>query len=350
MRESAAAWGAVLHLVPSLAPVIEGYFKKEDGKRLIRAIKDPQQQEFYIQTWQQSSVFKTFFGDDSPCDDLDQDSAAQPTGTTAPPEEAVANHAEQFQTQSQPQQQAHELQHQQQHQQHQHHQQHHQQHYQQQQSVQNSIPMPPTHQPSSHSIAPAAPSPTGRTMTPGTSGGAIGGTGGTGLGLHPMQMQFGMPPGPSQSSIPPPSLPPRQAADPSPSSSSTLFPPLPQAPSSSLPYDPKLESLLHHSPQNGPPIQPLGGDMAVLGAPTVSLSDILARAAAQPYVPLLYYPMPPLFRALANSVFQVYQFLPGTGVTWLCARRNTQRLCSDELQSRPARWQHRHGPITGKRP
>ncbi|EPE09884.1 quinic acid utilization activator [Ophiostoma piceae UAMH 11346] len=128
MRESAAAWGAVLHLVPSLAPVIEGYFKKEDGKRLIRAIKDPQQQEFYIQTWQQSSA--------------------------------------------------------------------------------------------------AGPSPS--------------------------------------------------------SSSSTLFPPLPQAHFSSLPYDPKLESLLHHTPQNDAPIQSLGGSMASLGVPTVSLSDILARAAAQP--------------------------------------------------------------------
>ncbi|CAK7211454.1 hypothetical protein SEUCBS140593_001177 [Sporothrix eucalyptigena] len=64
MRESAAAWGAALNLIPSLGPVIEGYLQKEEGKRLIRAIKDPQQQEFFIQSWQQSSVFKSFFGDE----------------------------------------------------------------------------------------------------------------------------------------------------------------------------------------------------------------------------------------------------------------------------------------------
>ncbi|KIH93049.1 quinic acid utilization activator [Sporothrix brasiliensis 5110] len=68
MRESAAAWGAALNLIPSLGPVIEGYLQKEEGKRLIRAIKDPQQQEFFIQSWQQSSVFKSFFGDDESID------------------------------------------------------------------------------------------------------------------------------------------------------------------------------------------------------------------------------------------------------------------------------------------
>ena len=65
MRESAAAWGAALNLIPSLGPVVENYLKTEEGKRLAKAIKDSQQQEFFIQAWQQSSVFKAFFGDEA---------------------------------------------------------------------------------------------------------------------------------------------------------------------------------------------------------------------------------------------------------------------------------------------
>ncbi len=64
MRESAAAWGAVLSVIPDLGAVIESYLQGDDGKQLVRAIKDPQQQESYIQTWQQSSVFRSFFGDE----------------------------------------------------------------------------------------------------------------------------------------------------------------------------------------------------------------------------------------------------------------------------------------------
>jgi len=65
MRESAAAWGAALNMIPSLGPVIEGYLKQsEEGKRLAKAIKDPDQQDFFIQAWQQSGVFRAFFGDD----------------------------------------------------------------------------------------------------------------------------------------------------------------------------------------------------------------------------------------------------------------------------------------------
>lgn len=75
MRESAAAWGAALNLIPSLGPVIEGYLQKEEGKRLIRAIKDPQQQEFFIQSWQQSSVFKSFFGDEESPDNAEASEA-----------------------------------------------------------------------------------------------------------------------------------------------------------------------------------------------------------------------------------------------------------------------------------
>lgn len=65
LRESAAAWGAALNLIPSLGPVVEGYLKQPEGRRLVKAIKDPAQQEFFIQAWQQSGVFKTFFPDEA---------------------------------------------------------------------------------------------------------------------------------------------------------------------------------------------------------------------------------------------------------------------------------------------
>ncbi|KAF3767464.1 hypothetical protein M406DRAFT_251945 [Cryphonectria parasitica EP155] len=65
LRESAAAWGAALNLIPSLGPVVEGYLRQPEGRRLVKAIKDPAQQEFFIQAWQQSGVFKTFFPDET---------------------------------------------------------------------------------------------------------------------------------------------------------------------------------------------------------------------------------------------------------------------------------------------
>lgn len=69
LRESAAAWGAALNLIPSLGPVVEGYLNQPEGRRLVKAIKDPAQQEFFIQAWQQSGVFKAFFPDEgSPSD------------------------------------------------------------------------------------------------------------------------------------------------------------------------------------------------------------------------------------------------------------------------------------------
>lgn len=74
LRESAAAWGAALNLIPSLGPVVEGYLKQPEGRRLVKAIKDPAQQEFFIQAWQQSGVFKTFFPDEA-------SSADQPSAT-----------------------------------------------------------------------------------------------------------------------------------------------------------------------------------------------------------------------------------------------------------------------------
>ncbi|CAK7218556.1 hypothetical protein SCUCBS95973_003528 [Sporothrix curviconia] len=85
MRESAAAWGAALNLIPSLGPVIEGYLQKEEGKRLIRAIKDPQQQEFFIQSWQQSSVFRSFFGDEESLDGAEAAEGGGGEAAFAPP-------------------------------------------------------------------------------------------------------------------------------------------------------------------------------------------------------------------------------------------------------------------------
>lgn len=95
LRESAAAWGAALNLIPSLGPVVEGYLKQPEGRRLVKAIKDPAQQEFFIQAWQQSGVFKTFFPDEAGAAD-DADTKSKPGGavsgiTTADSEGAAAS-------------------------------------------------------------------------------------------------------------------------------------------------------------------------------------------------------------------------------------------------------------------
>ncbi|KAK4181854.1 hypothetical protein QBC36DRAFT_608 [Triangularia setosa] len=61
-KESAAAWGAVLDAIPGLDALIEGHLRGIAGKSMISAIKDSNQQEALINKWQQSSVFKAFFG------------------------------------------------------------------------------------------------------------------------------------------------------------------------------------------------------------------------------------------------------------------------------------------------
>ena len=63
-KESAAAWGAVLNSIPGLDALIEGHLRSDKGNQLLKSIKDPNQQEALINTWQQSSVFKAFFGQD----------------------------------------------------------------------------------------------------------------------------------------------------------------------------------------------------------------------------------------------------------------------------------------------
>ncbi|PSS02259.1 hypothetical protein BD289DRAFT_449830 [Coniella lustricola] len=86
LRESAAAWGVALNLIPSLGPVVEGYLRQPEGRRLVKAIKDPAQQEFFIQAWQQSGVFKAFFPDESTASDKPDDTlpdVAAASGTAA---------------------------------------------------------------------------------------------------------------------------------------------------------------------------------------------------------------------------------------------------------------------------
>ena len=229
MRESAAAWGAALNLIPSLGPVIEGYLQKEEGKRLIRAIKDPQQQEFFIQSWQQSSVFKSFFGDEESPDNAEAgeagDAAFVPRSSSNATESKGASSTE---------------------------------------TVVASGPPPYL-----------SPQPPTTTTT----------DGGPPLDLFNIQMPPSLP-------QPPPTLPH--------SSSSLSFSPHQhhqqqhhhQPPP--LPYDPKLESLLHPHPgelshQHGHSMlsspDGMGGG---LGSMHTSLSDIVARDAARAYVHTQY--------------------------------------------------------------
>ncbi|KAK3688168.1 hypothetical protein B0T22DRAFT_378229 [Podospora appendiculata] len=61
-KESAAAWGAVLGAIPGLDALIEGHLRASNGKSVVSSIKDASQQDALISRWQESSVFKAFFG------------------------------------------------------------------------------------------------------------------------------------------------------------------------------------------------------------------------------------------------------------------------------------------------
>ncbi|KAK4112207.1 hypothetical protein N656DRAFT_114861 [Canariomyces notabilis] len=65
-KESAAAWGAVLGAIPGLDALIEGHLRGNAGKAIVTSVKDSNQQEALISTWQQSSVFRAFFGHNGP--------------------------------------------------------------------------------------------------------------------------------------------------------------------------------------------------------------------------------------------------------------------------------------------
>ncbi|KAK4134406.1 hypothetical protein BT67DRAFT_380726 [Trichocladium antarcticum] len=65
-KESAAAWGAVLGAIPGLEALIEGHLRGDAGKAVVASIKNANHQEALITNWQQSSVFKAFFGYNGP--------------------------------------------------------------------------------------------------------------------------------------------------------------------------------------------------------------------------------------------------------------------------------------------
>ncbi|KAJ4300423.1 hypothetical protein N0V88_003098 [Collariella sp. IMI 366227] len=65
-KESAAAWGAVLGAIPGLDALIEGHLRGSGGKAIISSIKDSNQQDTLVARWQDSSVFRAFFGHNGP--------------------------------------------------------------------------------------------------------------------------------------------------------------------------------------------------------------------------------------------------------------------------------------------
>jgi len=76
-KESAAAWGAVLGAIPGLDALIEGHLRGGTGKYVISSIKDTAQQEALINKWQESSVFKAFFGHNNPAGSVQGDNGAR---------------------------------------------------------------------------------------------------------------------------------------------------------------------------------------------------------------------------------------------------------------------------------
>ncbi|EAQ88169.1 hypothetical protein CHGG_04788 [Chaetomium globosum CBS 148.51] len=76
-KESAAAWGAVLGAIPGLDALIEGHLRATAGNAVIASIKDSNQQDALIAKWQQSSVFKAFFGHNGPPPALQQQAASE---------------------------------------------------------------------------------------------------------------------------------------------------------------------------------------------------------------------------------------------------------------------------------
>ncbi|KAK4150943.1 hypothetical protein C8A00DRAFT_36442 [Chaetomidium leptoderma] len=69
-KESAAAWGAVLGAIPGLDALVEGHLRGNAGKAIVASIKDSNQQDALITNWQQSTVFKAFFGHNGPPPEL----------------------------------------------------------------------------------------------------------------------------------------------------------------------------------------------------------------------------------------------------------------------------------------
>ncbi|EHA54905.1 hypothetical protein MCOR27_007437 [Pyricularia oryzae] len=67
MRESAAAWGVALSLIPELDTMVEAAIAQsdQDGQAISVSVKDPDQQDALIASWQQSRAFRAFFGDEA---------------------------------------------------------------------------------------------------------------------------------------------------------------------------------------------------------------------------------------------------------------------------------------------
>ncbi len=65
-KESAAAWGAVLAAIPGLDTLIEGHLRGNAGRSITASVKDSNHQDALITKWQQSSVFRAFFGHNGP--------------------------------------------------------------------------------------------------------------------------------------------------------------------------------------------------------------------------------------------------------------------------------------------
>ncbi|KAK4165979.1 hypothetical protein QBC43DRAFT_194002, partial [Cladorrhinum sp. PSN259] len=89
-KESAAAWGAVLDAIPGLDALIEGHLRGSAGKSMCAAIKDSNQQEALINKWQQSSVFKAFFGHNGPTPQAATDNNGLPSREVEEEEEVAA--------------------------------------------------------------------------------------------------------------------------------------------------------------------------------------------------------------------------------------------------------------------
>lgn len=97
-KESAAAWGAVLAAIPGLDALIEGHLRGAAGKSIVSSIKDSNQQDALITRWQQSSVFRAFFGHNGPLPgtsaaaaaDAAANAAAMAPATKGPPEKEEA--------------------------------------------------------------------------------------------------------------------------------------------------------------------------------------------------------------------------------------------------------------------
>ncbi|KAK4100878.1 hypothetical protein N658DRAFT_496965 [Parathielavia hyrcaniae] len=83
-KESAAAWGAVLGAIPGLDALIEGHLRGNAGKAIAASVKDSNQQDSLIARWQQSSVFRAFFGHNGPPPGLET-----AEGTAAVPSQEV---------------------------------------------------------------------------------------------------------------------------------------------------------------------------------------------------------------------------------------------------------------------